>query len=403
VNATPGTAGAALPDLLDARAAAIAEVGWGQRVGWRQPRNACLWVFVAVIAYGLWYTISTVRTEAPVYGTPLTIAAIIFSVYAVVFWWFTTHIDRYSRQPLDLRIAAFVWGGFGATWTIAIHGNTALIHLYAKWFGNDFSVAWGAGLAAPFVEESAKGAGVLLLMFIAPRVIRTAFDGFVIGAFVGLGFEIIEDILYAFNAAADNFGVDPVGQSLHTTLLRLGTGFTSHILYSAVVGAGVVYIVGTVAERRRIGRGLLFIALSIGLHLVWDSTSAIGQGKGQVILVLLFASVIVALVVVLLVFHVTVETERDAMRRLMTPEEATGVITAEELSAVAGSRKDRKAYTRGGGATDRRRRRHRLQAAFDLADEIGAAGGVETERVAFARAELARFAPLPEVTPRSVS
>lgn len=377
--------------LRAARAKALAETGWGQRVGWLQPRNACLWIFVAVIAYGFWYTVSTVRTEAPIYGAPLGIAAVIFSLYAIVFWWFTTHIDRYSSQPLDLRVAAFIWGGFGATWTIAIHGNTALIHLYAKWFGNDFSVAWGAGLAAPFVEETAKGAGVLLLMYIAPRVIRTAFDGFVIGAFVGLGFEIIEDILYAFNAAADNFGVDPVGQSLHTTLLRLGTGFTSHILYSAVVGAGVVYVVGTVAERRRVGRGALFIAGSVLLHGVWDSTSAIGQGVGQVILLILAVSVIAAFVVVLTVFHLTVQTEREAMRALMAPEEADGVITAEELAAISGSRKARKAYRHGGGHKDRRRRRHRLEAAFDLAEELGSSGGTENERVAFARQELARF------------
>lgn len=378
-------------ELIEARETAIRDVGWGQRVHWLQPRNACLWVFVAVIGYGLWYTVSTVRTEAPIYGAPLAIAAVIFSLYAVVFWWFTTHIDRYSRQPLDLRVAAFIWGGFGATWTIAIHGNTALIHLYAKWFGNDFAVAWGAGLAAPFVEETAKGAGVLLLMFIAPRVIRTAYDGFVIGAFVGLGFEIIEDILYAFNSAADNFGVDPVGQSLHTTLLRLGTGFTSHILYSAVVGAGVVYIVGTVAERRRVGRGILFIALAMGLHLVWDSTSAIGQGKGQVILALLLLSVIAAFIVVLVVFHVTVQTERDAMRALMAPEEAAGTITSEELDALSGSRKQRRAYRHGGGHSDRRRRGHRLEAAFDLASEIGSARGAESNRVQFARSELARF------------
>lgn len=380
------------PDLRHARDAAIAEVGWGQRVSWLQPRNACLWVFVAVIAYGLWYTVSTVRTEAPIYGTPLGVAAIIFSLYAVLFWWFTTHIDRYSRQPLDLRVAAFVWGGFGATWTIAIHANTALIHLYAKWVGPDFAVAWGAGLAAPFVEEAAKGAGVLLLMFIAPRVIRTAFDGFVIGAFVGLGFEIIEDILYAINAASANFGVDPVGSSLSTAVLRLATGFTSHILYSALVGAGIVYLIGTVAEKRRIGRGLVLVAAAVALHLVWDSATAITQGNGRATIALLVVTVVVALAIAVTVFHLTVGTEREAMRDLMSPEVANGTITVEELDALAGSYPQRRAYRRGGHG-DRRHRRHRLEAAHDLADELGRSRGVETDRVAYARGELARHSP----------
>ncbi|MEU2199877.1 PrsW family intramembrane metalloprotease [Isoptericola sp. NPDC019482] len=385
-------------ELLDRRAQVADEVGWGQRVSWVQPRNACLWVFVAVIAYGLWYTVSQVRTQGPAYGEPLGISAVIFSVYAVLFWWFTTHIDRYSRQPLDLRVAAFLWGGFAATWAIALHGNSALISLYAKLGSPAFAVDWGAGLAAPFMEEWGKGAGVLLLMFIAPRVLRTAFDGFVVGAFVGLGFEIVEDILYALNSAPDGFGVDPVGSSLHTVALRLGTGFTSHILYSAIFGAGVVYLVGTLAQRRRVGRGLLFCLVAMVLHWAWDSTAALGGGGG-LILVFLALQVVVAIVIVLVVFHVTVGPERAAMRDLMAPEVDDGTLTAEEAAALAGAWKQRRAYRRGGGLRDRRRRGHRLEAAKDLADALGAAQGQETPRVEFARAELARF-PVDDGEPR---
>ncbi|WP_278255343.1 hypothetical protein [Nocardioides convexus] len=115
-----------------ARPLGPADVGWGARVTWRQPRNACLWVFVAVTGYGIWYAASMVRTQGGAYGGPLAISAAIFACYAVLFWWFTTRIDRYSGQPLDLRVAAFLWGGFGATWTIAIHANTALIGIYGK-------------------------------------------------------------------------------------------------------------------------------------------------------------------------------------------------------------------------------------------------------------------------------
>lgn len=379
-------------DLLTRRRDAIATVGWGTRVNWRQPRNACLWVFVAAIGYGLWYTFTTVKVQGAVYGGPLTISAIIFTFYAVIFWWFTTHIDRYSGQPLNLRVAAFVWGGFAATWTIALHGNGALIGIYGKLFGQDFATAWGAGLAAPFNEELGKGAGVLLLLFIAPRVIRTAFDGFVIGAFVGLGFEIIEDILYAINAAASGFGADPVGASLHTVLLRLGTGFSSHILYSAIFGAGIVYIVGTRAQPRRVGLGLALCLTSMFLHGVWDSTVAIAGGNGYITFALLFASVVLSLAIVVRVFHLTIAGEQQAIRDVLAPEVEDGTLTEDELVAVSGNWKQRRKFRRHGGIGDRRRRGHRLEAAHDLADELSAANGEETERVEFARSELARFA-----------
>ncbi|KQO39541.1 PrsW family intramembrane metalloprotease [Aeromicrobium sp. Leaf245] len=379
-------------DLVGRRNAAITGTGWGASVGWRQPRNACLWVFVAVIAYGLWYTFDTVRVLGGTTGQPLAISAIIFSLYGVVFWWFTTHIDRYSSQPLDLRVAAFLWGGFGATWTIALHSNTALIGILGKLFGQDFANGWGAGIAAPLGEELGKGAGVLLLLFIAPRVMRTAFDGFVIGAFVGLGFEIIEDILYAINSAAESFGADPVGTSLHTVMLRLGTGFSSHIVYSAIFGAGVVYLVGTRAQKRRLGLGLLLCATSMLLHGTWDSTLALAGGNSVVVGLLLLAGVIVSIFIVVCVFHLAVAGERRAMRDVLAPEVADGTLTDDELVAVSGAWKQRRRFRRAGGVKDRRRRGHRLEAAHDLADELGAARGEETDRVRFARSELKRFA-----------
>ncbi|TYL49836.1 PrsW family intramembrane metalloprotease [Nocardioides sp. BGMRC 2183] len=374
------------------RDSAVEAVGWGEKVPWLQPRNACLWVYCAVVAAGLWSTVGQVRAGGSTYAEPLTISAVVFALYAVLFWWFTTRIDRYSRQPLDLRIAAFMWGGFGATWTMAVHANSAMIGLYGKLVSPEFGIAFGAGLTAPFVEETAKGAGVLLLLFIAPRVLRTAFDGFVIGAFVGLGFEVIEDILYALNSTADGFGADPIGSTLHMLALRLGTGFTSHILYSAIFGAGIVYLVGTRAEKRRVGRGLLLCALAMLFHGVWDSAAGIGDGNGAIVILVLVGSVIVALATVVWVFHLTVGVERVAMRALMEPEVAAGRLNDEELDALAGAWKQRRRYRRGGGIGDRRRRGHRLEAAHDLAGEIGRARGAETERVRHARAELARFA-----------
>ncbi|BBH71727.1 hypothetical protein ACTI_84120 [Actinoplanes sp. OR16] len=67
---------------------------------------------------------------------------------------------------------------------VALSGNSALLGIHQKVFGQAFQVAWGAGLTAPLFEELGKGAGVLLLLFLAPRVVRTAYDRFILGAFV---------------------------------------------------------------------------------------------------------------------------------------------------------------------------------------------------------------------------
>ena len=380
-----------MPELT-AREAAIEASGWGNKVYFWQPRNACLWVYALIVGYGLWNAFGIVNSEIRVYGPALAASTVIFVVYGALFWWFTTRIDRYSRQPLSLIVAAFVWGAFGATWTIALSGNTALISLYSKLAGQNFSLDWGAGLSAPIFEELGKGAGVLLLMYIAPRVVRTAYDGFIIGAFAGLGFEILEDIFYALNSAPDQFGSHQLATSLNTVVLRLATGFSAHILYSAIFGAGLVYLVGTVAQRRRPGRGLAFVLTAMLLHGLWDSTAAIGNGDGKITLGLIAGITLIAFAAVITVFNLTVGPERVTMRTVMAPEVETGTLTPDELDALSGGWRARRAYRRKAhGRKARRLRHHRLEAAHDLADQIAAAGGHETERVRFARAELGRL------------
>jgi RsiW-degrading membrane proteinase PrsW (M82 family) len=380
-----------MPELT-AREAAIEASGWGNKVYFWQPRNACLWVYALVVGYGLWNAFGIVNGEIRVYGPALAASTVIFVVYGALFWWFTTRIDRYSRQPLSLIVAAFVWGAFGATWTIALSGNTALISLYSKLAGQNFALDWGAGLSAPIFEELGKGAGVLLLMYIAPRVVRTAYDGFIIGAFAGLGFEILEDIFYALNSAPEEFGSHQLQTSLNTVLLRLATGFSAHILYSAIFGAGLVYLVGTVAQRRRPGRGLAFVLTAMLLHGLWDSTAAIGNGDGTITLGLIAGITLIAFAAVITVFNLTVGPERATMRTVMAPEVETGALTPGELDALSGGWRARRAYRKKAhGRKARRLRHHRLEAAHDLADQIAAAGGHETERVRFARTELARL------------
>ncbi|GIF20920.1 hypothetical protein BJ973_001173 [Actinoplanes tereljensis] len=42
------------PSALSARDAAIQRTGWGNPVHLWQPRNACFWVYLLGIGYGLW-------------------------------------------------------------------------------------------------------------------------------------------------------------------------------------------------------------------------------------------------------------------------------------------------------------------------------------------------------------
>ena len=379
-------------DLDRARDIALDLSGWGRPFRFYQPRNFAFWAYLLLVVTGVFAFGSNLAREYNAYGEAIGLAVTLFGIYAALFWWFTVHIDRYAKLPVKLMVVAFLWGGFGATWTMAGSANDALLALYAKAFGQAWSLDWGAGLSAPFVEEPAKGVGLVLLIGLAPRHVRTGFDGFILGAFIGLGFQIIEDISYALTSAGSEFGANQVGASLGTIVLRMVSGVGAHIVYSAIFCAGLIYLLGRPAEPRRIGRGLLLMGTAMLLHGAWDTLTAVAGSSALAMLGLLIALIFVALVIAARVYQVTVKRERHFLRDVMAPEAARNVITTSELDALAGNGKARRAYRKAGRTRrDRKRARYVLNAAYDLAGALAAERGADTGRVRFARAEVDRI------------
>ncbi|MDT5255274.1 MAG: protease PrsW [Mycobacterium sp.] len=379
-------------DLDRARYIALDLSGWGRPFTFYQPRNCAFWGYLMLVGIGIFVFLSTLADEYDAYGEAIALAVTSFAIYAALFWSFTQYIDHYAKLPAKLMVVAFLWGGFAATGAMAANANSAILALYGKVFGQAWALNWGAGLAAPFTEETAKGSGLLLLIALAPRQVRTAFDGLILGAFIGLGFQIVEDISYAMTSAGTQFGANQIGASIGTIVLRMVSGVAAHILYSAIFCAGLVYLLGRPAEPRKVGRGLLLVATPMLLHGIWDSLASIAGPNGLALLGLLIAVVVLAIVIGVRVYQLTVKRERDFVRDVMTPEAARNVISGAELDAVAGNRKARKAYRKvGRNRRERKRARYVLNAVYSLADELAAARGGDSERVRFARAEVGRI------------
>ena len=381
-----------LDDLDRARDDALDLSGWGRRFVFYQPRNLAFWGYLMLVGIGILIFLTILASQFDAYGPAIGLAVTSFGIYAALFWWFTQHIDHYAKLPAKLMVAAFLWGGFAATGAMAANANSAILALYAKVFGQAWALNWGAGLAAPFTEEWAKGAGLLLLIALAPRQVRTAFDGLILGAFIGLGFQIVEDILYAMTSAGSEFGANQIGASIGTIVIRMVSGVAAHILYSAVFCAGLVYLLGRPAEPRRIGRGLLLVATAMLLHGTWDSVASIAGAHALLLIGLLVGVIVTALAIGVGVYRLTAKREREFVRAVMTPEQARHAITPAELEAVAGNRKARKTFRKAGrNRRERRRARYVLNAVYSLADELAAARGADTDRVRFARAEVGRI------------
>jgi RsiW-degrading membrane proteinase PrsW (M82 family) len=373
------------------RDAAIATSGWGQPFHLVQPRNLAFWVWTLGVIYGAWAAFHQFSPVTPVGGQALEVGALIAIGYGAALWLFFKSIDRYDRLPTLLLVSAFLWGGLAATYGIAITGNTSNMELMSKLAGQGFVNDWGPGLSAPFVEETSKGIGFLLLFTLAPKVLHSPRAALVTGAFIGLGFQILEDDLYSVNGAAQGFFVDQSGAVLQMSFLRIASGLISHPAYTAIFSVGLLFLIGSPAVKRNVPRGALLIVISFVIHGTWDAAVAIGN-SGAVTFLVMLASSLLAIFSLRYAFRLSQPLEQAWMRDILAPEVTTGHVTDDEIDAAAGRRKTRRAFvkaTHGHGA--HKDARHTLEAVIDLAHELAASGGTDTPGVEHARAEVVRL------------
>jgi protease PrsW len=385
--------------LGEARLHAIERSGWGEEFRLIQPHNLAFWVYCLLVVFGVVVLSGQVSIAVAAYSGALTVGIIAFGLLALAYLWYIHYEDRYTTVPRPLAASGFLWGFVAATGAFALLGNDAVMSLYSKAFGASFAFDWGAALAAPIDEELAKGAGVLLLLLLAPRLIRSPFDGLILGAFIGLGFQISEDISYAWIGAANSFG--DVGAAWNTIVARTFASIPSHWMYTGVFGAGLVWFIGRpdVPARKGLGAGLMVTAML--MHGLWDASAAIAGDNVTSIVPGLVAFVLISVFV--WVYENSVGIERDWMSELMAPEVELGVVTPGELEALAGTRTRLKHYVRAQPSP--RTAARVLKAEIHLAHQIARDGGDDTGAVRDARAAVARARGIPTSgsSPRSTN
>jgi hypothetical protein len=166
-------------------------------------------------------------------------------------------------------LGALVWGGVAATVLSGI-GNEGWGLVVARLGGPVFAAEWTPALTAPFVEETVKVAGVVLIYLIARDEMDDMMDGFVYGAMIGLGFTLVEDVFYFIGI----FGGSPGGVLAGFYVRVVSSGLYGHVLYTGLSGMGVAYFVsrrGEVAFGRRLAVALGLFGSAVAAHFLWNS------------------------------------------------------------------------------------------------------------------------------------
>ncbi|MFE3220008.1 PrsW family intramembrane metalloprotease [Streptomyces antimycoticus] len=210
-----------------------------------------------------------------------------------VFRW----LDRVDPKPWRNLVFAFAWGACAATLVALIANGFATEWLMTTVDSSSPTGAadadtWGATFIAPFVEESAKAAAVLLLFLFRRRDFNGLVDGVVVAGITATGFAFTENILYLGSAFVSDqtLGYSGIRSTTAATFfIRAVMSPFAHPLFTAMTGVGFG-IAAAAARHQRVRRVLIPIAMlltAMVLHGVWNGSATLG-GYGFLIVYALF-------------------------------------------------------------------------------------------------------------------
>jgi RsiW-degrading membrane proteinase PrsW (M82 family) len=191
------------------------------------------------------------------------------------------YLDRRERESPWLFAIAILWGALIAT-GMALPLNTGIIMAVGRWLeqypelgeylGPHGAMLLGAPLAAPVVEEATKALGVVLLFAFLRAEFDNMRDGFVYGALVGVGFNILEAPLYVAQGYAE-YGVAPWGLQFGARFALFG--LSGHAMFTGIFGAFLGVARQTPRLWIRMAAPLVGLALAILAHTLNNSLGLI--------------------------------------------------------------------------------------------------------------------------------
>lgn len=197
--------------------------------------------------------------------------------------------ERFGKEPYMRLMLMFGFGAFVAVIITLVLSSLVLGELLRferiTAVGDEHFIS--AVFVAPFVEELAKGMG---LVFILSAISREE-DGMVYGAAIGLGFAATENLLYEMSALSVS-----IAAFIITALLRIISSTLLHATATGVTGYGIGR---AVVGKKALITALPFYLVAVLMHAtfnfiaslpsVWPNTFGDWTSVVSLFLVIFFA------------------------------------------------------------------------------------------------------------------
>jgi RsiW-degrading membrane proteinase PrsW (M82 family) len=196
-------------------------------------------------------------------------------------------LDRYEPEPTRYLVFCFAWGSSVAT-LAALGVNSGVAKLFEIVGLPDALVAV---LVAPFIEESMKALGPILLLWRRRREWSGITDGIVYCGISAIGFAMVENVLYlgghGYAAGAEQYGPATGVQNVFLIfILRIVfTGF-AHPLFTSMSGIGLGISSRSADRRVRWLAPIAGLLLAMMLHGTFNLLPTLSVATGQPLIML---------------------------------------------------------------------------------------------------------------------
>jgi RsiW-degrading membrane proteinase PrsW (M82 family) len=283
---------------------------------------ACGIAVLGVIGYSGGVTALLVGTGAAILPVPLLV---------LCFLW----LDRYEPEPTRYLAFCFAWGACVATAT-ALFVNTEAGNLFKAIGLPDQLVAV---LVAPFIEETMKALGPLLLFWVRRKTFSGMIDAIVYCGLSATGFAMVENILYlgvkGYATGAEQSGALGGARAVVAIFIAriVLTGF-AHPLFTSMTGIGLGVAARASSRGVRAFAPFAGLLVAMMLHGSWNLMSVVASQSMYVVLYGYFA-VMVPIFLGMVTFTLWLRSSEGRMAERVLPEYArAGWLSPPEVAAL---------------------------------------------------------------------